>query len=61
MTTDTTSGRLLAGPLIALALIVFAAPWMSGVAWAQTGSFFVSFTDAIGAPVTDLRAEEVVV
>ena len=61
MTTDTTRGRLLAGPLIALVLIVFAAPWMSGVAWAQTGSFFVSFTDANGAPVTDLRAEEVVV
>ena len=61
MTTDTVRGRLLAGPLIALALIVFAAPWMSGVAWAQTGSFFVSFTDANGAPVTDLRAEEVVV
>ena len=46
---------------MALALIVFAAPWMSAVAWAQTGSFFVSFTDANGAPVTDLRAEEVVV
>ena len=61
MTTDTARGRLLAGPLIALTLIVFAAPWTSRVAWAQTGSFFVSFTDANGAPVTDLRAEEVVV
>ena len=63
MTAGTTPRRHLTGVLLALVLIGFGAPWTktSQVVSAQSGSFFVSFTDVDGAPVTDLRAEEVVV
>jgi hypothetical protein len=55
--------RPLAGALVALWLIVIGAPWptTSQVVSAQSQSFFVSFSDADGAPVTDITADEVVV
>ncbi len=63
MTADTTRLRPLTGALLALILIVFGAPWTntSQVVSAQSQSFFVSFTDADGVPVTDMTAQEVVV
>ena len=63
MTADTTRRRHLTGALLALVLIVFGVPWTktSQVVSAQSGSFFVSFTDADGVPVTDLTRQEVIV
>ncbi len=63
MTDDTTRLRPLTGALLGLILIVFGAPWTktSQVVSAQSQSFFVSFTDADGVPVTDMTAQEVVV
>ena len=61
MAAETTRRRSFAGVLAALALIATGAPWTGQVAWAQTQSFFVSFTDAGGTPVTDMRREEVFV
>ena len=63
MTADTTRRRHLTGALLALVLIAFGAPWTktSQVVSAQSGSFFVSFTDADGVPVTDLTRQEVIV
>ena len=48
---------VLAGVVAVLALIAFAAPGAS----AQTQTFFVSFTDAAGEPVTDVARDEVFV
>ena len=50
MTADTTRLRPLTGALVALVLIVFGAPWTktSQVAWAQSGSLFVSFMSSSG-------------
>ena len=61
MTTDTARRRPLIGTLVALVLIVFGAPWTSQVVSAQSDSFFISFTDADGVPVTDVTPEQVVV
>ena len=63
MAADTTHLRPLTGALVALALIVFGAPWptTSQIVSAQSQSFFVAFTDADGAPVSDITADEVVV
>ncbi len=61
MTAETTRRRSFAGVLVALALLVFGAPWTNRAASAQTQSFFVSFTDAAGAPVTDMERAEVFV
>ena len=61
MTAANARRRYLAGTLFALALIVFGAPWTSQVVSAQSRSFFLSVTDAEGAPVTDMKREEVIV
>ncbi len=62
MTTPTARLRPLAGALLALALIVFGAPWStSQVVSAQAQQLFLSVTDASGEPVTDLTAEELIV
>ena len=65
MTPDTRRRHLitLTGALLAFVLIVFGAPWTETgqVVSAQSQSFFVSFTDAEGLPVTDLTREEVFV
>jgi len=54
--------RPLTGALLALALIVFGAPWStSRVVSAQNQTLFLSVTDANGEPVTDLTADELVV
>ena len=60
----TTTARLqpVAGALLALAVILFGAPWAtSQVALAQEQTLFVSVVDANGVPVTDLGPEEIVV
>ena len=57
MTAETTRYRLVVGVLVALALVASGAQ----VASAQTQSFFVSFTDGAGAPVTDMNRTEVFV
>lgn len=61
MTAATARRRSLAGMFLVLALIVFGAPWTSQVVSAQSRSFFLSVTDAEGAPVTDMKREEVIV
>ena len=61
MTAETTRLRSAAGVLAVLALIASGAPWTGHVAWAQTQSFFVSFTDGEGGPVTDMNRSEVFV
>jgi len=61
MTADITRRRHLTGALLALVLIVFGAPCTSQVVSAQSQSLFISFTDAVGVPVTDLTRQEVVV
>ena len=62
MITPTARLRPLTGALLALALIVFGAPWStSRVVSAQSQSLFLSVTDASGEPVTDLTAEELLV
>ena len=54
--------RPLTGALLALALIVFGAPWStSRVVSAQNQTLFLSVTDANGEPVTDMTADELVV
>ena len=54
--------RPLTGALLALALIVFGAPWStSRVVSAQNQTLFLSITDASGEPVTDLTADELIV
>ncbi len=55
--TAKTTRRPLTGALMALVLIVFGAPWTSQVVSAKSRSFFVSFTDADGVPVTDLTRQ----
>ena len=54
--------RFLVGSVIVASLVLFGAPW-SGVraAWAQEQSLFIAFTDFDGTPVTDMRADEVVI
>ena len=59
--TAATTRRRLVGVLAALVLLASGAPGTGGAAWAQTQSFFVSFTDAAGAPVTDMDRTEVFV
>ena len=61
MTAATTRRRPFVGVLAAFVLLASGAPGTGGAAWAQTQSFFVSFTDADGAPVTDMTAAEVFV
>ncbi len=61
MTAETDRHHSAAVILAALAPIAFGAPWTIPVASAQTRSFFVSVTDAGGAPVTDMRREELIV
>ncbi len=61
MTAETTPRRSVVGVLAALALVASGAPWTGHVARAQTQSFFVSFTDGEGAPVTDMQRSEVFV
>lgn len=61
MTAATTRRRPFVGVLAAFVLFASGAPGTGGAAWAQTQSFFVSFTDADGAPVTDMTAGEVFV
>ena len=61
MTAETTRLRSVAGVLVALALVATGAPWTGQAAWAQTQSFFVSFTDAEGNPVTDMERSQVFV
>lgn len=56
MTAATTSRRPFVGVLAALVLLA-----SGGAARAQPQSFFVSFTDAAGAPVTDMDRSEVFV
>ena len=60
MTADITRSRHLTGAL-ALMLFVFGEPCTNQVVSAQSQSFFISFTDADGVPVTDLNRQEVVV
>ena len=62
MMTPTARLRPAAGLLVALALIIFGAPWTtSQVAVAQDQALFVSVADASGEPVTDLTANELTV
>ena len=62
MTIPTARLRHLTGALLALAFVVFGAPWITiQLVSAQSRSLFVSVTDADGEPVTDLTAEEIVV
>ena len=61
MGAESTRRRPVAGAVLALALIAFAAPSTVQIASAQTQSFFVSFTDAEGNPVTDVTRAEVFV
>ncbi len=59
MISPTARLRPLAGALLALALIVFGAPWSTNqVVSAQAQQLFLSVTDASGEPVTDMAAEE---
>ena len=58
MTADITRSRHLTGAL-ALMLFVFGEPCTNQVVSAQSQSFFISFTDADGVPVTDLNRQEV--
>ena len=61
MTAETTRLRSVAPVLVALALVATGTPWTGQAAWAQTQSFFVSFTDAEGNPVTDVERSQVFV
>ena len=61
MAAESTRRRPFAGILAALVVVAVAAPWTGQVASAQTQSFFISFTDANGVPVTDVTREEVIV
>ena len=47
--------------LVVLALLICALPGFERAAAAQSQSFFISFTDTDGVPVTDLALEDVVV
>ena len=61
MAAESTRRRPFAGVFAALVVVAVAAPWTSQVASAQTQSFFISFTDANGVPVTDVTREQVIV
>lgn len=61
MTAANACRRYVAGTFLVLAHIVFGTPWTSQVVSAQSRSFFLSVTDAEGAPVTDMNREEVIV
>ena len=61
MAAESTRRRPFAGILATLVVVAVAAPWTGQVASAQTQSFFISFTDANGVPVTDVTREEVIV
>ena len=62
MTAETRRLRSVAGVLVAFALVASGAPWTGQAALAQqTQSFFVSFTDAEGNPVTDVERSQVFV
>ena len=59
MATFTASFRPLAGVLLALALVVFGAPWRTGqVAFAQNQTLFISVVDSNGEPVTGLEPDD---
>lgn len=54
--------RFLAGSVIVASLVLFGAPGGAvRAAWAQEQSLFIAFTDFDGAPVTDMRADDVVI
>ena len=55
MTTSPAGRRLVAGTLLALALIVFGGPWSTSQV------VFLSVVDANGEPVSDLELDEVIV
>ena len=61
MAAESTRRRPFAGSLVALVVIVMAAPWTGQTVSAQSQSFFISFTDDNGAPVTDVTREQVIV
>lgn len=61
MAAESTRRRPLAGALAALVVIVMAAPWTGQTVSAQSQSFFISFTDDNGVPVTDVTREQVIV
>ena len=62
MITPTARLRPVIGALLALAIIIFGAPWTtSQEVSAQAQEVFVSVMDASGEPVTDLTAEELLI
>ena len=61
MTTDHSCRRRLTAGLLTVGLFAWGVAGTSDVVRAQSQSFFISFADADGVPVTDLTREDVVV
>ena len=57
-----TPQTMLFGAALAFSFVVSGAPWsMVEVAWAQDQTLFMAFTDADGAPVSDMTPEEIII